>query len=200
MTSFYGKYHDGFSWVKMVEDEKYYRELERLKGELFKLMKEVVRKYGVGEYSEDWCEDVELGLGNFSVIFSGYYGQVRVYGEDCEFEFDNDLDVAKKIFWEVKKRYAEFERRAIGTKEEKMEIFNEVFGEGFEIGKINSIGDNGNKELLDEIEKEINRIFLPLKVTATNLVFGKGNPDADIVFVGEAAGRNEDLQGIPCCG
>jgi len=58
----------------------------------------------------------------------------------------------------------------------------------------------GNKELLEEIEKEINAIYLPLKVTATNLVFGKGNPDAKIVFVGEAAGRNEDEQGIPFCG
>lgn len=58
----------------------------------------------------------------------------------------------------------------------------------------------GNRELLKEIEMEIESIFLPLKVTATNLVFGKGNPDADIVFVGEAAGRNEDLQGIPFCG
>ena len=58
----------------------------------------------------------------------------------------------------------------------------------------------GNKELLKEIEEEIGSIFLPLKVTATNLVFGKGNPDADIVFVGEAAGRNEDLQGLPFVG
>ena len=58
----------------------------------------------------------------------------------------------------------------------------------------------GNKELLEEIGKEIGDIFLPLRATATNLVFGKGNPDARIVFVGEAAGKNEDLQGIPFCG
>jgi DNA polymerase len=31
-------------------------------------------------------------------------------------------------------------------------------------------------------------------------VVGKGNSDADILFVGEAPGRNEDLQGIPFCG
>ncbi len=58
-----------------------------------------------------------------------------------------------------------------------------------------------NKELLDEIEKELNGdINLPLKEFATNLVFGKGNPDADILFVGEAAGRNEDEQGLPFVG
>jgi len=33
-----------------------------------------------------------------------------------------------------------------------------------------------------------------------NIVVGKGNSDADILFVGEAAGRNEDEQGIPFCG
>lgn len=58
-----------------------------------------------------------------------------------------------------------------------------------------------NKELLEEIEKELNEeINLPLKEFATNLVFGKGNPDADILFVGEAAGRKEDLQGVPFVG
>ena len=34
----------------------------------------------------------------------------------------------------------------------------------------------------------------------TNLVFGVGDPGADLVFVGEAPGRDEDLQGIPFVG
>jgi uracil-DNA glycosylase len=34
----------------------------------------------------------------------------------------------------------------------------------------------------------------------TNLVFGHGNPNADIVFVGEAPGFNEDKQGVPFVG
>jgi DNA polymerase len=34
----------------------------------------------------------------------------------------------------------------------------------------------------------------------TNLVFGHGNPDADIVFVGEAPGFHEDKQGLPFVG
>lgn len=33
-----------------------------------------------------------------------------------------------------------------------------------------------------------------------NLVFGVGNPDADLVFIGEAPGMNEDLQGEPFVG
>src|SRR5581483_5898165 len=35
---------------------------------------------------------------------------------------------------------------------------------------------------------------------AHNMVFGHGNPDADIVFIGEAPGKNEDLQGLPFVG
>ncbi len=40
----------------------------------------------------------------------------------------------------------------------------------------------------------------PLKKTATQAVFGDGNPDADIVFIGEAPGKNEDLNGKPFIG
>ena len=40
----------------------------------------------------------------------------------------------------------------------------------------------------------------PLCETRTNVVFGVGNPDAEILFVGEAPGENEDLQGEPFVG
>ena len=40
----------------------------------------------------------------------------------------------------------------------------------------------------------------PLKTTATNLVFGAGAPDADIMLVGEAPGRDEDREGMPFVG
>lgn len=40
----------------------------------------------------------------------------------------------------------------------------------------------------------------PLCQTRTNVVFGTGNPDAEILFVGEAPGENEDLQGEPFVG
>ena len=39
-----------------------------------------------------------------------------------------------------------------------------------------------------------------LKATATRLVFGDGNPQARVMFVGEAPGRDEDLQGVPFIG
>ena len=39
-----------------------------------------------------------------------------------------------------------------------------------------------------------------LKSTATRLVFSDGNPQARIMFVGEAPGREEDLEGLPFVG
>jgi uracil-DNA glycosylase len=40
----------------------------------------------------------------------------------------------------------------------------------------------------------------PLAATRTQVVFGAGDPDADLMFVGEAPGRDEDLQGVPFVG
>ncbi len=39
-----------------------------------------------------------------------------------------------------------------------------------------------------------------LRKTATRAVFGDGNPNAEIVFIGEAPGKNEDLGGKPFIG
>jgi DNA polymerase len=40
----------------------------------------------------------------------------------------------------------------------------------------------------------------PLHETRTNAVFGAGNADADLMFVGEAPGAEEDRQGLPFVG
>ena len=57
------------------------------------------------------------------------------------------------------------------------------------------------EQLLKEIKESIlKNKSLPLRETATNLVFGKGNPQASIVLIGEAPGHNEDLQGLPFVG
>jgi len=57
-------------------------------------------------------------------------------------------------------------------------------------------------ELLEKIKADIlaQKVCPGLAVSATQLVFGDGSPDADIVFIGEAPGKNEDLQGIPFVG
>lgn len=55
---------------------------------------------------------------------------------------------------------------------------------------------------LEKIKADIVRqkITPELAEGATQLVFGEGNPDADIVFIGEAPGKNEDEQGKPFVG
>lgn len=55
---------------------------------------------------------------------------------------------------------------------------------------------------LDEIAKKIEADdpVPELKQGATQLVMGNGNPDAEIVFIGEAPGKNEDLHGKPFVG
>jgi len=40
----------------------------------------------------------------------------------------------------------------------------------------------------------------PLWESRKNLVFGVGNEDADIMFIGEAPGQQEDEQGVPFVG
>ena len=55
---------------------------------------------------------------------------------------------------------------------------------------------------LDTLAAEIVEagICSELASQATQLVMGDGNADADIVFIGEAPGKNEDLQGKPFVG
>jgi DNA polymerase len=54
---------------------------------------------------------------------------------------------------------------------------------------------------LADIEAALKRFdACPLKRTATNLVFADGNPQARVMFIGEAPGRDEDEQGKPFVG
>jgi len=55
-------------------------------------------------------------------------------------------------------------------------------------------------QLLKEVEDNCRQADLFLKKDAKNLVFGKGSPNAQILFVGEAPGRKEDEQGMPFVG
>ena len=58
------------------------------------------------------------------------------------------------------------------------------------------------KKRLDDLRQQIldQGLCPELASQATQLVMGDGDPDAAIVFIGEAPGRNEDEQGIPFVG
>lgn len=53
---------------------------------------------------------------------------------------------------------------------------------------------------LSALKAKMSKADLPLKEGANKLVFGSGNPDADILFIGEGPGFNEDQQGEPFVG
>ncbi len=58
------------------------------------------------------------------------------------------------------------------------------------------------QESLEAIKQSIldNKVCPELAAEATQLVFGDGNEDAELLFIGEAPGKNEDLQGKPFVG
>lgn len=60
----------------------------------------------------------------------------------------------------------------------------------------------GKQALLDQIAADIvsNNVCPDLAESAIQLVMGDGDPDADLMFIGEAPGKKEDEQGIPFVG
>lgn len=58
-----------------------------------------------------------------------------------------------------------------------------------------------NADTLDALREQLAAFDgCGLKFTAKNLCFADGDPTADIMFVGEAPGRDEDMEGIPFVG
>ncbi len=57
------------------------------------------------------------------------------------------------------------------------------------------------RKTLDEVRSELGECTrCPLCEGRNKLVFGEGDPAADILFVGEGPGEQEDQRGIPFCG
>jgi len=62
-------------------------------------------------------------------------------------------------------------------------------------------GVKDKKEMLEALKREVLQVeCCQLWRSRTNLVFGEGDPEARLVFVGEAPGREEDYQGRPFVG
>ncbi len=61
--------------------------------------------------------------------------------------------------------------------------------------------DRDKKFLLEELRKEVENCRLcPLWKSRNNVVFGEGSPFAELMFIGEAPGYEEDKQGRPFVG
>ena len=65
---------------------------------------------------------------------------------------------------------------------------------------MNPIREEKRKKLIDLRKKALDDDSLPLKEGATNLVFGEGNVETDILFIGEGPGRWEDVKARPFVG
>ncbi len=67
------------------------------------------------------------------------------------------------------------------------------------IKKTRELADNANT--LEELKQAVSGFNgLAIIKSATNTVFGEGNPKSKVMFIGEAPGENEDLEGRPFCG
>jgi len=61
--------------------------------------------------------------------------------------------------------------------------------------------DGGQEDLLAELEEIVTACEkCRLSKSRTQVVYGVGNPNADLMFIGEAPGRDEDIQGEPFVG
>jgi len=128
------------------------------------------------------------------------YNNYEIYGGDVKenkqpFVSDSGKKISKPS-----------EENIIKQKIETAEIFPETVKEVAKKTEIKSIiKDNGkwkDSETLDKFYKEIENCkkCAELSETRAQIVFGYGNPDADIVVVGEAPGAEEDKQGKPFVG
>ena len=94
----------------------------------------------------------------------------------------------------VFKQYLETER-AFGISEIQKSRGDEIiFG-------INASLTRDKKKALESLENEFKKCTMcGLSQSRTQVVFGSGNPDAELMFVGEAPGFDEDQQGQPFVG
>lgn len=99
----------------------------------------------------------------------------------------------------------------IGKLKKSLEFYQEL---GFDYLPVKTVMSNelrvmsktphsqpGKKSALQSLREEIGECQrCKLSKGRTNIVFGEGNPDAELMFIGEGPGRDEDLQARPFVG
>lgn len=67
--------------------------------------------------------------------------------------------------------------------------------------EVKKVSESASTNVLGSYNEQIKNCMLcELGSTRTNFVFGTGNPNAKLMFVGEAPGKDEDLKGEPFVG
>jgi uracil-DNA glycosylase len=83
----------------------------------------------------------------------------------------------------------------------QLQFFKSIGVENLDISEGRMTSAPSNIETLESIRLDIGDCQrCKLAPTRTNIVFGSGNPHAELVFVGEAPGSDEDEQGLPFVG
>ena len=95
-----------------------------------------------------------------------------------------------------------FEASAAAYLRQQAEIYGMILPlDGKLVKNPSANSDSVTSKDLESFYNEIKDCQLcPLGATRTKFVFGVGNPNADLMLIGEAPGRNEDLQGEPFVG
>ncbi len=109
----------------------------------------------------------------------------------------NSLENQKEIFCDLlyQSLQVNVKKKSSGN---KVDMTEETSAQG----KIQiPVGEFENSTSLDELNNQIKDCRLcPLGETRTKFVFGAGNPNADIMLIGEAPGAEEDKAGVPFVG
>jgi uracil-DNA glycosylase len=81
-----------------------------------------------------------------------------------------------------------------------LEFQQSSFFEGLPFSEMGSLFES-KQEKLKKIRKELGECTrCKLHPSRKNIVFGEGDPEAGLVFIGEAPGADEDIQGLPFVG
>ena len=83
-----------------------------------------------------------------------------------------------------------------------LNLYRDLYGDNIYLDS--NVSEDMPIDKLHKLDEYLNSIKdcleCPLGKTRKNIVLGMGDPNADIVFVGEAPGKEEDLQGLPFVG
>ena len=83
-----------------------------------------------------------------------------------------------------------------------LNLYRDLYGDNIYLDS--NVSENMPIDKSNKLDEYLNSIKdcleCPLGKTRKNIVLGMGDPNADIVFVGEAPGKEEDLQGLPFVG
>jgi DNA polymerase len=83
-----------------------------------------------------------------------------------------------------------------------LNLYRDLYGDNIYLDF--NISEDMSKDKSNKLDEYLNSskdcLECPLGKTRKNIVLGMGDPNANIVFVGEAPGKQEDLQGLPFVG